>query len=168
MHVNADFVVLEVDRARAGAAPPLILTSLWNYAMPFIRYRNEDCADLVAERCGCGNNFPLMTLQVARVSDNFVMPDGRVVHGEFFTHLMYGSEGIRTFQFHQTARDHICLWVVPDGAAAAPARTRVLEGAVRQIKALTAAPLTVEVRETDAIPLSLAGKHRFTRSDVAG
>jgi aminoglycoside phosphotransferase (APT) family kinase protein len=38
---------------------------------------------------------------------------------------------------------------------------------VRQIKALTAAPLVVDVHETDAIPLSQAGKHRFTRSDVA-
>jgi phenylacetate-CoA ligase len=168
LHVNADFVVVEVDRpSTPGVAPPLILTSLWNYAMPFIRYRNEDCANLVDERCGCGNNFPLMTLDVARVSDNFVLPDGRVVHGEFFTHLMYGSEGIRTFQFHQTAPDRITLWVVPDVRAAASARARVLGEAVRQIEALSTAPVVVEVHEIDAIPLSQAGKHRFTRSDVA-
>jgi phenylacetate-CoA ligase len=166
MHVNADFVVVET--VGRGPASPLVLTSLWNYAMPFIRYRNEDCADLLEESCGCGNNFPLMSLQVARVSDNFVLPDGRVVHGEFFTHLMYGSEGIRTFQFHQTAPDHIRLWVVPDAQANAASRSRVLEDAVRQIKALTAAPLTVDVQETDEIPLSSAGKHRFTRSDVSG
>lgn len=166
MHVNADFVVLEADRAAPGAAPPLILTSLWNYAMPFIRYRNEDCADLVSERCGCGNNFPLMTLQVARVSDNFVLPDGRVVHGEFFTHLMYGSEGIRTFQFHQTAPDRITLWVVPDTRTDAAVRARVASDAVKRIQALTTAPITVETRERDSIPLSPAGKHRFTRSDV--
>ena len=169
MHVNADFVVVETAPPPAPAsASPLVLTSLWNYAMPFIRYRNEDCAELLAGSCGCGNNFPLMSLQVARVSDNFVLPDGRVVHGEFFTHLMYGSEGIRTFQFHQTAPDHIRLWVVPDGQANAASRSRALEAAVRQIKALTSAPLTVDVQETDAIPLSHAGKHRFTRSDVSG
>jgi phenylacetate-CoA ligase len=167
MHVNADFVVLETERAGHAGAPPLILTSLWNYAMPFIRYRNEDCADLVPEACDCGNHFPLMSLSVARVSDNFVLPDGRVVHGEFFTHLMYGSEGIRTFQFHQTAPDRITLWIVPDGGAAAATRSRVLVAAVQQIQALTSRPLTVDVRETAAIPLSSAGKHRFTRSDVA-
>lgn len=169
MHVNADFVVVETAPPPAPAsASPLVLTSLWNYAMPFIRYRNEDCAELLAGSCGCGNNFPLMSLQVARVSDNFVLPDGRVVHGEFFTHLMYGSEGIRTFQFHQTAPDHIRIWVVPDGQANAASRSRALDAAVRQIKALTPAPLTVDVQETDAIPLSHAGKHRFTRSDVSG
>ena len=167
MHINADFVVLEVDRTGVapGAPTPLIATSLWNYAMPFIRYRNEDCADLLADRCDCGNNFPLMTLNVARVSDNFTMPDGRVVHGEFFTHLMYGSEGIVNFQFHQTTRDEITLWVVP-GPGSPDARKRALQAAVDQITALTPLPVAVDVRETDAIPLSNAGKHRFTRSDV--
>ena len=77
--------------------------------MPFIRYRNEDGGYLSQEVCSCGNNFPLMRLEIARTSDNFVFPDGRVVHGEFFTHLMYGSDGIVTFEFHQTApdRDHL-------------------------------------------------------------
>jgi phenylacetate-coenzyme A ligase PaaK-like adenylate-forming protein len=167
MHVNADFVVLETDRssARPGAPTPLLATSLWNAAMPFIRYRNEDCADLLNEPCDCGNHFPLMTLNVARVSDNFVFPDGRVVHGEFFTHLMYGSDGIVNFQFHQTAADKITLWIVP-GPAADGAREKATASAVAQIKALTPLPVHVEVRETNAIPLSNAGKHRFTRSDV--
>jgi phenylacetate-CoA ligase len=167
MHVNADFVVLETDRrsSRPGAPTALLATSLWNYAMPFIRYRNEDCADLLDEACACGNCFPLMALSVARVSDNFALPDGRVVHGEFFTHLMYGSEGIVNFQFHQTALDRITLWIVP-GPAPEGARERAVAAAVAQIKALTAAPIEVDVRQTDAIPLSNAGKHRFTRSDV--
>jgi phenylacetate-CoA ligase len=167
MHVNADYVVLETDASAAPEAPaPLLVTSLWNYAMPFIRYRNEDCGELLDGACDCGNSFPLMRLNVARVSDNFILPDGRVVHGEFFTHLMYGSEGITTFQFHQTAPDHITLWVVPGAGAHEEARAGALEAAVSQNKALTHAPVTVEVRETDSIPLSAAGKHRFTRSDV--
>jgi phenylacetate-CoA ligase len=169
MHVNADFVVLESDRgAGAGASPPFLVTSLWNYAMPFIRYRNEDCGELLPGACGCGNNFPLMKLDIARVSDNFILPDGNVVHGEFFTHLMYGSEGIANFQFHQTAPDAITLWVVPGGDGKRAERERALRRAVEQIEALAPrAKMNVEVRETEMIPLSNAGKHRFTRSDVA-
>jgi len=163
MHVNADYVVLEVDDA--GSPAPFLVTSLLNYAMPFVRYRNEDCGDLVEGRCGCGNNFPLMKLNIARVSDNFVFPDGRVVHGEFFTHLMYGSEGIATFQFHQTAPDAIDIWIVP-GPGQQAAREHAVKSAVEQIKGLTPAAVKINVRETDAIPLSSAGKHRFTRSDV--
>jgi phenylacetate-CoA ligase len=168
MHVNADFVVLESEQASPGIdyqAKPFLVTSLWNYAMPFIRYRNEDCGSLIEGDCDCGNSFALMELNISRVSDNFVLPNGRVVHGEFFTHLMYGSEGISTFQFHQTATDHITIWVVP-GVGSAEARQRTLHSAVAQITALSPEKLTVEVRETDNIPLSSAGKHRFTRSDV--
>jgi phenylacetate-CoA ligase len=168
MHVNADYVVLEVDRTSAapGEPAPFLLTSLWNYAMPFIRYRNEDCGELEEGHCDCGNHFPLMKLKIAREGDNFVMPSGRVIHGEFFTHLLYGSQGIARFQFHQTVPDAITLWVVP-GPGEAEARAAAIRRAVEQVEALDAAGrLRVTVRETEAIPLSAAGKHRFTRSDV--
>lgn len=167
MHVNADFVVLEVDTTSAppwGPAP-FIVTSLWNYAMPFIRYRNEDCGGLLDEACDCPNHFPLMHLDIARVNDNFVLPGDTVVHGLFFTYLMYGSEGIANFQFHQIAPDRITLWVVP-GYGSASARERVIHSAVQRIQALTPVPIHVDVYEVESIPLSAAGKHRYTRSDV--
>lgn len=166
MHVNADFVVMEEDAASNGAPTPLLLTSLKNWSMPFIRYRNEDCGSLSTENCSCGNNFPLMRLEIARTSDNFLFPNGRVVHGEFFTHLMYGSDGISIFQFHQTAMDEIILSIVP-GPGSAQSRAEKIMDSIRQIQALSPGhPVRVEVREVAAIPLSSAGKHRFTRSDV--
>jgi len=167
MHVNADFVVLEEDKAVDEGPRPFLATSLRNWAMPFIRYRNEDCGYLSQEVCSCGNHFPLMRLEIARTSDNFVFPGGRVVHGEFFTHLMYGSEGIATFQFHQTAPDKIILSIVP-GQGDRQARAERIQEAIRQIRAVCPGQtIRVEVREVDAIPLSAAGKHRFTRSDVS-
>ena len=169
MHVNADFVVLEVDDAARNeddGPKPFLVTSLWNRAMPFIRYRNEDCGELVEDTCACGNHFPLMRLNIARTSDNFTLPGNRVVHGEFFTHLMYGSDGIINFQFHQTAVDSITLWVVPAPGDQA-ARERTLARAVEQIKSLApGGEIEVLVRETEEIARSKAGKHRFTRSDV--
>jgi phenylacetate-CoA ligase len=165
MHVNADFCVLEAAPGTGGTPRPLLLTSLKSYAMPFIRYRNEDCGDLADGACTCGRGFPLMHLEVARLSDNFVLPNGRVVHGEYFTHLMYGSEGIASFQFHQMALDHIVLRIVP-GPGSSARRAEVVRAAVEHIRALADVPLTVDVEEVKAIPLSSAGKHRFTRSDV--
>lgn len=167
IHVNADYCLLEVDPNApvAGEARPFLVTSLKQWAMPFIRYRNEDCGSLVDGDCACGRGFPLMRLDIARLSDNFVLPDGRVVHGEYFTHLMYGSEGIASFQFHQTAIDRIVLRVVP-GPGSAEGRDLAVRRSVEQIRALSALPMNVEVQEVDTIALSSAGKHRFTRSDV--
>jgi len=166
MHINADYVVLEEDRGEGDGPRPFLVTSLQNYSMPFIRYRNEDCGYLSSETCSCGNHFPLMRLEIARTSDNFLFPGGRVVHGEFFTHLMYGSSGIVTFQFHQTAVDEIVLYVVP-GPGNKEAREAKIKDAVRQISEVTPdQPVRVVVREVESIPLSKAGKYRFTRSDV--
>ncbi len=166
MHINADYVALEEDRVEGEGPRPFLVTSLQNYSMPFIRYRNEDCGYLSSETCTCGNHFPLMRLEIARTSDNFVFPGGRVVHGEFFTHLMYGSSGIVTFQFHQTAVDEIILYIVA-GPGDAAGRAAKVKDAIRQIHAVTPeSPVRVEVREVESIPLSKAGKYRFTRSDV--
>jgi phenylacetate-CoA ligase len=166
MHVNADYVVVEEDQATGDGPRPFLLTSLWNWSMPFIRYRNEDCGYLSEESCSCGNHFPLMRLEIARTSDNFLFPGGRVVHGEFFTHLMYGGDGIANFQFHQTAVDEIVLSIVP-GPGKAEERQKKIRDAIRQIQSICPGQaVRVEVREVAVIPLSSAGKHRFTRSDV--
>lgn len=166
MHINADFVVVEEDKVEGDGPRPFLLTSLQNFSMPFIRYRNEDCWYLSSETCSCPNHFPLMRLEIARTSDNFVFPDGRVVHGEFFTHLMYGSDGIVNFQFHQTAPDEIVLSVVP-GPGDAQNRDEKIRDSIKQIQALSPGhAIRVEVHQVESIPLSSAGKHRFTRSDV--
>jgi phenylacetate-CoA ligase len=167
MHVCTDFVVVEEEKPFLADEPrPLLLTSLWNWSTPFIRYRNEDCGYLVDGTCTCGSNFPLMRLEIARISDNFVLPGGRVVHGEFFTHLMYGSEGIVNFQFHQTAPNHITLWIVGKGEAAV--RQQKIQSVIREIRELSPEyEITVDVRETASIPLTAGGKHRFTRSDLS-
>jgi phenylacetate-CoA ligase len=176
MHICADYVVIEEDTPDEGSAEPsqhelgtprpFLLTSLKNWSMPFIRYRNEDCGYLSSESCSCGNNFPLMHLEIARTSDNFIFPDGRVVHGEYFTHLMYGSQGIANFQFHQTTVDRITLLIVP-GPGNPQARQQQIRKAVDHIQSLCPShPIRIEIKELDSIPLSSAGKHRFTRSDV--
>ena len=168
MHVNVGNVVLEVarDQVYPGQPPNLIVTSLNSLSMPFIRYRNEDCGELLDGFCDCGNQSPLMKLDIARVSDNFTLPGGQVVHGEFFTHLMYGSKGIASFQFRQTAIDSITLRVVP-GPGEPSAREMAIRAAAAQVEGLDPSrTLRVQVQEVQTIPLSTAGKHRFTLSDV--
>jgi phenylacetate-CoA ligase len=163
MHICADYVVVETE-GNAAVASPLLLTSLQSRAMPFIRYRNEDQGRLVPGSCTCGNHVPLMALEIARLSDNFILPGGRVVHGEFFSHLMYGTTGIDTFQFHQVAPDRIVIRIVGAPGVAEGAEVRRIR---EKVEALAPGQLRVEVEPVSAIALSAAGKHRFTRSDVA-
>jgi phenylacetate-CoA ligase len=168
MHVNIDNVVLETDHSGLlpGQPSALIVTSLRSETMPFIRYRNEDCGELMDGMCECGNHFPLMKLDISRIFDHFVLPGSRVVHGMLFVRLMDIAKGISTFQFHQTAPDAITLWIVPD-AGENELREASIQKIVAQLKSLDPnGRIQVQVRMTDSIPLSRNGKHCYIRSDV--
>jgi hypothetical protein len=79
--------------------------------------------------------------------------------------MLYGSEGIELFQFHQSSLSKMTVWIVPTGEKAS-ARQRVLDSVRQKLDELSSGALEVDIREVDSIPLSPAGKHRFTRSDV--
>ena len=68
-HVNDDWLILEPVDA-AGAPVPdgvrsdkLLLTNLYNYAQPFIRYEVTDRVILHREKCPCGNPSPWLELE---------------------------------------------------------------------------------------------------------
>jgi phenylacetate-CoA ligase len=167
LHINTDLNVVEFinhPRNYVNNLKMLVLTPLELYGFPLLRYINEDCAT-PGKPCSCGLPFPTLTLQIGRISDNFTLPSGRIVHGEYFTHLIYGIEGIRQFQFHQVAHDRIIFQVVPntinDTTILAELKVRIGEA-----EAYLGEGCRIELREVTHIPMSASGKHRFTLSDV--
>lgn len=170
MHVNADYVVLEEDERDEGASEddgrPLIVTSLINYGMPFIRYRNEDRGRVISGTCECGRGFPLMSLDISRTTDSFRLPNGRVVHGLFFVYLLYGSDGVANFQFYQPASDRIEIRIVPLGGWGAERLNPLLRDIEARVHELAPGQLDVDLQLVDEIPRASSGKHRYTRSDV--
>jgi phenylacetate-CoA ligase len=163
MHIHADAVYVESVPGRGG--DHLLVTPLHNYAMPLIRYDMGDHGRLRDGRCDCGINLPLMEMEIGRVFDHFVFPDGRVVHGQYFTSLMFGIEGVQNFQFRQTRRDEIRLYVTRSRAA--DERTaQEIDGVAAAIRAELGGAVTVLTEFVDEIPPTAAGKHRFTISEV--
>ena len=140
----------------------IVVTVLNNYAMPFLRYRIGDMGILDTSPCACGLAFHRLREVVGRTSDNFLMPDGRIVHGEYFTHIFYGREEIEQFQFVQHTREDFSLQIVAtprygqETAAAIEREVREMIGPVARLR--------LELRE--AIPKTPSGKYRFTVSHV--
>ncbi|HOQ75728.1 MAG TPA: AMP-binding protein [Thermoclostridium sp.] len=68
-HVNDDWVVVEpVDRDNRPVSDGvqsdrILLTNLFNYTQPFIRYEITDRVVMHHEPCGCGNPSPWLTLE---------------------------------------------------------------------------------------------------------
>lgn len=164
MHVASDFVVVEKDSSSSGRGP-LLLTSLRNFAMPFIRYRNGDEGELLDRTCDCGINTPCLSIDISRSCDNFKTNSGRIIHGEFFTHVMEGIRGLKMFQFRQVSLDKVILSVVADENVDEKTR-KTVEGIPSVIGQKTDHGFKVDVQWVENIPLTSRGKHIFTISNL--
>jgi phenylacetate-CoA ligase len=160
LHVNADLHVVEFLPAE-GPGKLLALTTLFNYGMPLIRYVNEDLSHPVTGLCDCGMPYPVMESVQGRVSDNFRTADGRVIHGEYLTHLMYGADGVDRFQFVQHGLTEVRLSIVR-GRSFDEASRRKVDSLAAEFLAYFGFPL--DVVYVDTIAPTASGKQRFTVS----
>jgi phenylacetate-coenzyme A ligase PaaK-like adenylate-forming protein len=166
-HVNTHGVWVEVLDGDAPCAPGalgrVVVTGLVCRAMPLLRYDTGDAAQAPAGGvCPCGRGLPALGRIEGRVSDFVVSADGRMLHGEFVTHLFYGRSAVRAFLLEQDAHRALTLRVVGEGAA--------LEGQVREavdrIRRETHG-LEIRVERVASIEDSPSGKRRFVRSAAA-
>lgn len=168
LHLAAEQQYVEILDDDGRPTPPgeignVVVTDLYNYGMPFIRYVTGDQAVAGFEACGCGRGLPLLREVRGRRLDAIHTPDGRNVPGEFFPHLMKDYAGVRQFQVLQTSLDQLELRVV-----LAPAWTDADRRSVLHSVSRTVGPhVTVRWRAVPSIELTRAGKHRVVVSHVA-
>lgn len=164
LHAYLDSAYLELVPAPEGEA--VALTQLDNPVMPLIRYLNGDLARWSPQSaCACGLHYPVLAEITGRASDLFRLPSGKVVHGEFFTHVMYDAHDVAAFQFYQGPDGAITLFVVPGRGARVEQLERDLRGALDRLPAQLGARVAVELSIVADIPRRGQGKHRFTVSE---
>lgn len=142
----------------------IIVTNLRNYAMPFIRYVNGDLAVPSGRQCSCGRGLPLMERLQGRTSDVIQTPGGRFLHGEFFTHLLYGVPGVLQFQVEQLTLPDLVVRLVTDSEDSYRAAQKHLTGLILE-HGDPAFRCRFE-RVSHIAPLQ-SGKYRFTLSHVS-
>lgn len=158
-HINADWVLVETDPP--GAAGKILVTPLYNRALPLLRYEVGDTGMLLPGRCPCGRGLPLVRPTLGRSVDYLRLPDGNTVAPYSLTCAVEAIEGMRQYQFVQTEPDRVELKIVPGdgfdedaGSALRRALAPVLPG-VEVVVALVA-----------AIPPEPSGKYRIVQSRV--
>lgn len=89
-HVNSDYGILEIEEDKklsstGTMAGRVIGTSLYNFAMPLIRYKIDDIVEVRADksRCECGRGLPICENIIGRAQDIIVTPDGRMLSNVF-------------------------------------------------------------------------------------
>lgn len=92
-HMDVDSVLFEFvdndgEKVAIGESGQILYTSLFNFAMPFIRYSVGDLGKPSNEFCSCGVKLPLMQVIEGRKDSVVVLPDGRFLSPRVFTVAM--------------------------------------------------------------------------------
>jgi phenylacetate-CoA ligase len=128
IHLNDDLAIYEtVDEANHPVPPgspssKLLVTNLFNYAQPLIRYEVSDMLTLAAEPCRCGRPLALVSAMEGRSDDMLHLPgpDGRdvAVHPIHVRSPLAARPDIRQYQvIHDEEGLHV-LVVLASGASA--------------------------------------------------
>ncbi len=92
-HMDVDSVIMQfVDEDGFEVAPgergEIVYTSLFNRAMPLIRYGVQDMGVPIDDVCPCGIKLPMMKVVEGRSNSFLVFPGGRVVSPMSFIETM--------------------------------------------------------------------------------
>jgi phenylacetate-CoA ligase len=173
LHQFPDNVVLELvdDAGRPvprGQRGHVIVTSLHNFAQPFIRYRLGDLGawDPDPSRCACGLELPRLRALEGRDDDYLEYPDGRRVHPSKITVAVkspcFEHPGLQIFRDYRITQDgpaHVRIQIVAGrdhselAACAAQARANLAD--------LLGEPFRVELEILPSLPRGSGGKRKL-------
>jgi phenylacetate-CoA ligase len=175
-HMDVDALALEfVDAAgeevAVGESGEILCTSLFNYAMPFIRYAVGDIGVKSGETCPCGRGLPLMEVVEGRKDSLLQLPDGRTLTPRAFTiafNMFKLYSAIDQFRVIQKKRDrfHVVVKLKAGQRGQAQQLRTDLVTHLRKTLGLPARSVAFDVEVVDAIPLDPTGKLMTVKSDL--
>lgn len=150
---------------KQGEEGKVVVTNLFNYSMPLIRYEIGDMAVLGVERCSCENVLPIFEKITGRITDHFMLNNGATVPAEFFIHLLgvvCNTGEIKQFQVVQEDYTRIRILAVIGAVLREDYRKKV-EG---KIKVAMGSDCEIAWDFVDSIPKTTTGKYLYTKSLV--
>lgn len=174
-HMDMDSVVTElVDKdgspVGVGERGEVVLTSLFNYSMPFLRYAVGDIGVFSSEKCSCGVTFPLMEKIEGRTDSFPMLPDGSLVSPLIFTAVMTTYkffDKIRNYRFIQKKHDLFMVYIEKeDDKIADELLSKSLISYLKEKIGLGSMEIEFRVEFLDNIPQDKTGKRKSVYSEI--
>jgi phenylacetate-CoA ligase len=159
-HIQSEIVLAEILRndgepAAAGETGELVVTPLYSYATPIIRYRTGDFVE-AGPPCSCGRCLPTIARIVGRREHMFLFPDGtralpaidRIAISETLGH----DEWVLIQVDEREAELRVAGSVTPGGQTILLSHTQAVLGSAFKVSLVS----------VDALPLTSGSKRHFT------
>jgi phenylacetate-CoA ligase len=158
-HLQAEAALVEIlDDAGRPCRPAgigrVVVTPLFNYAMPLLRYEIGDYAEMAAP-CRCGRGLPTVKRILGRRRNLLLLTDGTRHWPSFGTRRFLDLAPIRQHQFVQTGIDVIEARLVVERALTDAEEKQL----AAHVMARLPAPFKISFVYVDQIPRSAAGKY---------
>jgi len=124
MHINSDLVIFEPVDENYKPVPPgksstrVLVTNLYTYAQPMIRYEVNDRVIMDDTGCTCGNRLPKIKAVEGRTEEILFIskPGGgyEPVHPYIFLVPALNMQGFKEYQIDQVERDKAVFRIVPE------------------------------------------------------
>ena len=165
LHIDAERSIMEVvdkgGHQLENGEGEILATSLYNFAMPFIRYNTGDLGYIIDDECGCGRGYKLLKEVVGRQQEMLQTPEGKYIHGEFFTHIFWEVDGVKEFQVIQEALDRIVIKIVQEEDF-----DEKQLGKIREIVKERSEGWNIKFKLVDAIDRTKGGKYKFIINEI--
>ena len=158
-----EFVNDKNEPAREGEMASLLVTDLYNYGMPFIRYRIGDIGIRTERRCPCGSDLEMIERLYGRDRDILVSERGDPKPGYLFVEIFNKLKIPGQFQVLQEKENEVLIRVVRGNGF-----TDDHEAAIRKgFAQLLGGGVRVDVDYVDEIAREASGKYRYVHSKVS-
>jgi phenylacetate-CoA ligase len=163
-HIQSEQVLAEIVRkdgsvCEEGEVGELVVTPLYSYATPLLRYRSGDYVEK-GPRCSCGRCLPTISRILGRKEHMFHFPDG--------TQVLPAVNRVKITELI----GHDSWVMVQTGPALAELKVgKSLSNELRSpLLALASQPLgedfKVEIKRVDSLPPTSGGKRHFTLNSL--
>jgi phenylacetate-CoA ligase len=114
-HLSAEACVVEIVDPKTGEATSglgdIVVTDLYNFCFPMIRYKIGDSGRLVNRICSCGRGLPILEELSGRTGDVFRFDNGKILTGPAFT-VLFKNLGFVKYQIRQLDGSTVLIQLV--------------------------------------------------------
>lgn len=166
MHINADVMIMEFIKDDEPVAPgergEIVVTNLWNKAMPFIRYKIGDIGAPSDETCPCGRGLPVMEELEGRTDDFLTTLSGEVILPSKVVPIFFPYNEIDAFQIVQKRKDALTIKIVKGETY----NKSVDDKITAEFKSIFGNETDIQIEYVEEIKKTQSGKLRSIVSEV--